>query len=93
MVDLLLIWVGLIVCFADTFGNNLGVAFAMASVLAIRTLHARGVFEELSAQSAAHDVVELLCDELVALLLVDLFFLLAHGTLTVETNIEGAAIL
>lgn len=93
MVDLFLVRVGLVVRLADTLGNDLGVAFAMASVLAIRTLHARGVFEELSTQSAAHDVVELLGDELVTLLLVNLFLLLAHGTLTVETDVERTTVL
>ena len=93
VVDLLLVGVGLVVRLADTLGHDLGVALAMASVFAIRTLHARGVLEEFSTERTAHDVVELLCDELVALLLVNLFLLLTHGTLTIETNVEGTAIL
>lgn len=93
VVDLFLVGVGLVVRFADTLGHDLGVALAMASVFTIRTLHARGVLEEFSTERTAHNVVELLCDELVALLLVNLFLLLTHGTLTIETNVEGAAIL
>jgi hypothetical protein len=93
VVDLLLVGIGLIVGLADTLGDDLGIAFTVASILAVRTLHTRGVLEEISTQRTAHDVVELLGDKLVALLFVDLFLLLAHGTLSVETNIEGTAIL
>lgn len=93
VVDLLLVGIGLIVCLADTLGDNLGIAFAMASILAVRALHTCGVLEEISTQRTAHDVVELLGDKLVALLFVDLFLLLADGTLSVETNVEGTAIL
>jgi len=88
VIDLLLVGIGLVVRLADTFGDNLLVAFAVAGILAVRTLHARSVLEELSAQRTTHDVVKLLGNELVALLLVNLFLLLAHGTLTVETNVE-----
>lgn len=88
VVDLLLVGVGLVVRLADTLGDDLLVALAVAGILAVRTLHARSVLEELSAQRAAHDVVELLGNELVALLFVNLFLLLAHGTLAVETDIE-----
>jgi hypothetical protein len=93
VVDLLLVGIGLVVRLADTFGDNLLVALAVAGILAVRALHARSVLEELSAQRTAHDVVELLGDELVALLLVNLFLLLTHGTLAVETNVEGPTIL
>lgn len=93
MIDLLLVGVGFIVGLADTLGDDLRVAFTVASILAVRTLHTRSVLEEISTQRTAHDVVELLGDELVALLFVDLFLLLAHGALSVETNVEGTAIL
>lgn len=93
VVDLLLVGVGLVVGFADTFGDYLGVAFAVAGIFAVRTLHARSVLQELSTKSAAHDVVELLGNEFVTLLLVNLFLLLAHGTLTIETDVEGPTIL
>lgn len=93
VVDLLLIGVGFIVGLADTLGDNLGVTFSMASILAIRALHTRSVLEEISTQRTAHDVVELLGDELVTLLFVDLFLLLAHSTLSVETDVEWTTIL
>lgn len=93
MVDLLFVGVGLVVGLADTLGDNLRVAFAVAGVFAIRALHARSILEEFSAQRTAHDVVELLGNELVTLLLVNLFLLLADSTLTIETNVEGTAVL
>lgn len=93
VVDLLLVGIGLVVGLADTLGDDLGIAFAVAGVLAIRTLHARRILEELPTKRTAHNVVELLGDELVTLLLVNLLLLLADGTLTVETNVEGAAVL
>lgn len=93
MVDLLLVGVGFVVCLTDTLGDNLRVAFLVASVLAIRALHTRSIFKEFSTKRTAHDVVELLGDEFVALLLVDVIFLLTHGTLTVKTDIEGTTVL
>lgn len=93
VVDLLLVWVGLVVCLADTLCDNLGVALAVTGVLAIRALHACSILEEFSAQRTAHDVVELLGDKLVALLFVNLLLLLAHGTLTVQTNVERTTVL
>ena len=93
VIDLLLVRVGLVIGLADTLGDDLGVTLAMTGVLAIRTLHACGILEEFSTQRTAHDVVELLSDELVALLLVHLFLLLANGTLTIKTDVKGTAIL
>lgn len=93
MIDLLLAGIDLVVCLADTFGDNILVAFAVAGIPTVRTLHARSVLKEFSTQRAAHDVVKLLGNELVSLFLVSLFFLLANGTLTAETNIEGPAVL
>lgn len=92
VVDLLLVGIGFVVCLADAFGNNLRVAFAVASVLAVRTLHTRSILEEFSAQRATHDVVELLGDELVALLLVNFLLLLTHSTLAIETDVEGTTV-
>lgn len=92
MVDLLFVRVRLIVCFADTLGDDLGIALLMAGVLAVSTLHAGGIFQEIAAKCAAHDVVKLLRDELVALLLVDLLLLLPNSTLTIETNIERTSV-
>ena len=48
MVDLLLVGVGFVVCLTDTLGDNLRVAFFVASVLAIRALHTRSIFKEFS---------------------------------------------
>lgn len=93
VIDLLLIGIGLVVCLADTLGDHLGVTFFVAGVLAIRALHAGSILEEFSTKRTAHDVVELLGNELVTLLLVNLLLLLTDGTLTVETDIEGATIL
>lgn len=64
----------------------------MTDVFAIRTLHTRGILQELPAKRTTHNIIELLRNELVALLFVDFFLLLTNGTLTVETDIEGAAI-
>ena len=91
VVDFLL--VRIVVGFADTLGDNLGVTLAVAGVLAIRTLHAGCILEEFSTQCTAHNVVKLLGDELVALLLVNLLLLLANGTLAIKTNVEGTAVL
>ena len=62
----------------------------MASVLAVRALHASRVFEEVSTVRTAHDVVECLYREFVTVLLDDVFFLLANGTLTPKTSIKVA---
>lgn len=93
MIYLLFVGVGFVIGFADTLGDDLRIAFAMASVFAIRALHTRSILEEFSTQRTAHDVVELLSDEFVTLLLVNLFLLLADSTLTVETNVERTAVL
>jgi len=88
MVDLLLVRIGLVIRFADAFGNNLGIALRMAGVFAVGTLHTGRVFQELSAKSTTHDVVKLLLDKLVTLLFVDLFFLLPDCTLSIQTDVK-----
>lgn len=93
MVDLFLVRVCLCVRLADTLRHNLRVAFLMAGVLAVCTLHARSVFEEVTAEGAAHDVVECLHGELVAILFNDIFLLLTNGTLSVETDVERPSVL
>lgn len=93
VIDLLLVGIGLVVRLADTFGDDLGIALAVAGIFAVGTLHAGSILQKVATQGTAHDIVELLRDELVTLLLVDLFLLLAHGTLAVETNVERTAIL
>ncbi len=78
--------------FADALGDDLMIAFLMACVLAIRTLHASRVLEEISAQGASHDIVELLLNELVSILLVHFFLSLANGTLAIETDVKWSSI-
>ena len=92
MVDFLLVRVGLVIRLADTLGDDLGIALAMASILAVGTLHSCSILQKVAAQSTAHDVVELLGDELVTLLLVYLFLLLSDGTLTVETDVKWSPV-
>ena len=93
VVDFFLVRIRLGVGFADALGDHAGVAFGVAGVLAVFALHAGRVLQEVATQGTAHDVVELLGNELVALFLVDFLLLLANGTLTVETDIERSAVL
>jgi hypothetical protein len=60
-------------------------ALLVTDVLAVVALHAGRVEEELAAVGAEDDGVELPLNELVAVLLVDLFLALANGALTAET--------
>ena len=83
MVQFLFLGVRLGVGLADAFGDDLGVAFLMARILAVRTLHSGRVLEKVAAEGASHDVVELLSDEFVSVHLVDLLLALADGTLTI----------
>ena len=89
VVDLFLVRIRFVVCFADTLGNHFRITFGMASILAVRTLHSCRVFEKVAAQSTAHDVVKLLLDKLVSLLLVHDLFLLTNSTLSIQTDVEG----
>lgn len=93
VVDLLLVGIGLVVGLANTLGDDLGIALAVACILAIGTLHAGRIFQEVAAKSATHNVVELLRNELVTLLLVDFFLLLTDGTLTVQSDVEWSSVL
>jgi len=93
MVQLLFLRIGLCVRLAYTLGDHTFVTLLVASVLAILTLHACRIFEEVSTQSAPHNVIKLLQYEFVAVHLVDFFFTLPYSTLTVQTNIERSSIL
>lgn len=93
VIDLLFIRIGLVVGLADTLGDHFGITLAVAGVLAVCALHTSSVLQEIAAKSTAHNIVELLRDELVALLLVDLFFLLADSSLSIETDVERSSIL
>ena len=57
----------------------------MTRVLAVVALHASAFEEELAAEGAQDDGVELLLKELVSVLLVDLFLALTDGPLTTES--------
>ena len=81
MVDLFFIQVRLRVRLANALGDHVPVAFCVACILAVLALHAGRVLEEVSAQSAAHDIVELNLDEFVAEHLVHFLLALSNGTL------------
>lgn len=88
MVDLGFVRIGLCIRLRNALCDNLFVTLAMAGELAVGALHAGSILEQFSAESATHDIVELLLDELVAILLVDFFLLLADGTLTTQAQIK-----
>jgi hypothetical protein len=88
VVDLGLVRIGLVIGLRNALGDDFPVAPFVARKLAVRTLHASCVLEQFSAQSAAHDVVELLLDEFVAVLLVDFFLSLTNGTLAAKPLVE-----
>ena len=60
----------------------------MTCEFTIGALHASGIFQKLATKRAAHDVVELLLNELVPILLVDFLLLLTNSTLTTKSKIE-----
>ena len=64
----------------------------MTSIFTVLALHSCCIFKEVSAKSAAHDVIELLLYKFVTILLMDLLFSLSNGTFTVKTYIERPAI-
>jgi hypothetical protein len=83
MINLLFVRICLVVGFADALRENFWITIAMTSVFAVFTLHTRAVFEEFAAKRTAHDIVELLRDELVAL---------TNSTLPIKANIEWSTI-
>ena len=93
MIKLLFFGVCLCVRLAYALGDDTSITLLMTGVFAIFTLHARRVLEEVSTLCAAHDVIELLLNEFVAVHLVDLLFTLPNGTFTVQANIEWSPIL
>ena len=92
MIKLLFIWVGFRIRFADTFCYYLRVAFFVARIFAILTLHTGGVFEKLSAKSTTHNIVKLLEDKFMAVQLMDFFLALADSAFTVEANVEWSSV-
>ena len=92
MIELLLVWVGLRIRLAYALGDYFSIALLMAGIFAVLTLHASRVFEKLAAESAAHDIVELLKHEFVAVQFMDFFFALTNSTFTVESNVERPSV-
>lgn len=74
------------VALGDALGDDLLVAILVARVFAVLALHPRALEEELAAERAQHDGVELLLDKLVAVLLVDLLLALANGALSTQST-------
>lgn len=67
VVNLFLVWICFRVRLAYTLCDDLRVAFSVACIFAVRALHASRVLQELSAESATHNVVELLEHKLMAI--------------------------
>ena len=91
VVDLLLVRVGLVIGLADALGNDLGIAPSVTQILAVGTLHTSSVLQQLTTEGTAHDVVELLINEFMALLLGNNLLLLPNGTLAIKSSIVHAA--
>lgn len=60
VIELLLVWICFCVRLADTLGDDFRITFLVTRILAIFTLHPSRVLQEVSTQSAPHDIVELL---------------------------------
>lgn len=88
MVEFGFIRIGFGVGLGDTLGDDLWITFLVASVIAIRALHTRGVFEEFTTESTTHNVVKLLLNKLVAILFDNLFFTLTNGAFSTKSSIE-----
>jgi hypothetical protein len=93
MINFGLIWIGFGIRLSDTFCDDLPVALLVACKLAIGALHTSSILEQFTTQRAAHNVVKLLLNELVAILLMHFLLLLADGTLTTEAEIETLLVL
>ena len=93
VIDLLLVRVGLGVALTNALGDDAGITFGVARVLAVLALHASGILEELPAEGATHDVVELALDELVSVHLVHFLLALSNGASSVKTQIKRPAVL
>lgn len=84
MIDLLLILSR--AALGDTLGNDLLVALLVARVLAVLALVPECIHQELAAEGAEDDLVELPLHELVPVHLVDFVLPGTHGTLSAETT-------
>lgn len=65
----------------------------MACVFTIFALHTSRVLQEVAAQSAAHDIVELLEHELVTVEFMNLLFLLTNGAFAIKPEIKRPLVL
>jgi hypothetical protein len=90
VVDLLLVRIRLSVALTDTLRDDAAITLGVASVLAVLALHACRVLEEVPAEGATHDIVELALDELVTEHFVHFLLSLTHGALAVETSVHHA---
>ena len=68
-----------------TLGNHFLVAFLVACVSTVLALVSGRIEQELVAEGAQDDLIELPLDELVSVHFVDLVLALANSTLTSET--------
>jgi len=92
VIELRLVGIGLCIGLRDALGNDFSVALLVTSILAIRALHACRVPQKPTAQSTAHDAVELLLNEFVTVLLVDVLFPLTNGALSTKADIDELAV-
>jgi len=88
VVKLLFFWVGFCVGLRDALCDHLLIALLVAGIFAVGTLHAGRILEKLSAKRATHDVVKLLLHELVAIHLVNFFFLCTDGAFSPESQVQ-----
>lgn len=88
VVDLLFVRIGFGIALADTLGDDAGIAFVVAGILAVFALHTSRVLEEIPAKRTTHDVVELVLDKLVAIHLVDFLLALSNSALSSKTKIR-----
>ena len=93
VIELLFIRIRFVISFADTLCDDLGKAFLVASVFAVFALHSDGVFQEVAAKSASHDVVEVLRNEFMSVHFMDLFLPLADGSFSVQTYVDETPVL
>jgi hypothetical protein len=93
VIDLGLVGIRFSIGLGNALRNDLRITFLVACELAVGTLHTGRILKEIAAECASHDVVELLLDELVAILFMDFIFLLPNSTFAAETNVVCALLL
>ena len=93
MIQLLFIRVGVCIRLANTFGDNLGIAFLVAGILAVLALHSSRIFEEVPTKRATHDVIELLKDKFMTVKLMYLFLSLTDSAFAIQPDIKRSLVL